>query len=145
MSEDELRLLAKNRRLTRRIMVPMMGLLGGGGLAGGIWTGVTDYLTVGLGLTFSSVIMLGFAAYYFFNTKEPVELPEKFFVTGVITDKKQTGSGFTQRYYRIELNKDRYACYLTKTDFDRVKVGDFVRCERLLEDSVYADRIVVMH
>lgn len=143
MTEEELRIMERNRRLTRRIMVPMMTVLGGCGLVGGIFAILTDMSAVGIGLTFSAVTMLGFATFYFYDSKKPVERPEKFFITGVITRKKKSGD-FTRRYYSIELNGDRHRCYLTEAEFGKVKVGDHVQCERLVETSVFADRVVVL-
>lgn len=144
MTEEELRIMERNRRLTRRIMVPMMTVLGGCGLFGGIFAIFTDKSAVGIGLTFSAVTMLGFAWYYFTDTKKQVELPEKFFVSGVITQKRQRGSVFTQVYYEINLNRSKYVCYVSQKDFKRLKVGDKVQCERLVESSVFADRVVVL-
>ena len=92
MSEDELVVMERNRRLTRRVMVPMMALLGTSGLAGGVFVWTTGVLAVGIGLAASSIIMLGFAAYYLKDTKQSVERPEKFFVSGVVTGKRKTGS-----------------------------------------------------
>lgn len=142
MSDEELRIMERNRRLTRRIMVPLMGLMGACGVAGGIWAISTDTLAIGIGLSFSALTMLGFAWFYAVDTKRPVERPEKFFVTGTVTRMKKSGSVLTRIYYSVELNENRYMCYLTEEEFKRIKVGDVVRCERLVETSVYADRVV---
>lgn len=144
MTEEELRLMERNRRLTRRIMVPMMGMMGTSGLAGGFWAISTETLAVGIGLAFSSLIMLGFAWFYFSDTRKPVERREKFFVTGVITGKKRRGSEFTKVYYELVLNGGKYVCFVYKEEADKVRLGDIVQCERLEENSVYADRVTVM-
>lgn len=143
MTDEELRIMEKNRRFTRRIGVPLMILMGGCGLLGGIWAIATDASAVGIGLAFSSMIMLGLGGYYFRETRTPVERPEKFFVTGVITKKKMSGD-FTRRYYHIELNNNRYKCFLYAEEFKKLNVGDVVQCERLIETSVYADRVVIL-
>ncbi len=142
MTEEELRILERNRRMTRRIMVPLMWAFGALGLGGGVWAIFTDALAVGIGLTFASITMLGFAWFFTMDTKKPVERPEKFFTTGTITGMKKTGSVFTQVYYRIELNDNRYRCFVSEPDFRRIKVGDVVTCERLEENSLFADRVV---
>ncbi len=145
MTEEELRMMERNRRLTRRVMVPMMGLMGTSGLAGGFWAISTETIAVGIGLTFSALIMLGFAGFYFADTRKPIERREKFFVTGVITGKKKRGSEFTSVYYELILNGGNYRCFVyNKKDFEKVKLGDIVQCERLEENSVYADRVTVM-
>ena len=144
MTDEELRIMERNRRLTRRIMVPMMTVLGICGVVGGIFAILTEKSVVGIGLTFSAITMLGFALFYFSDTRKPVELPEKFFVTGVITGKRKRGSAFTSVYYEINLNRGTYTCYVGEEDFKRLKAGDKVQCERLVENSVFADRVVVL-
>ena len=144
MSEDELVAMERNHRLTRRVMVPMMALLGTSGLAGGVFVWTTGVLAVGIGLAASSVIMLGFAAYYLKDTKQSVERPEKFFVSGVVTGKRKTGSAFTQVYYQVTLSGGRHVCYLREADYNKINPGDLIQCERLLETSVDADRVVVL-
>lgn len=144
MSEEDLRILERNRRLTQRIMVPLMGLMGTSGIVGGFWAISTQTLAVGIGLTFSSLIMLGFAGFYYADTRKPIERREKFFVTGVITSIKRRGSEFTKVYYELILNDGNYRCFIYKEDIEKVKPGDIVQCERLEENSVYADRVTVM-
>jgi hypothetical protein len=143
MTDEELRIMERNRRLTRRIMVPLMGIMGASGVAGGVFYMAEGWLAVNIGLVISGLIMSGFAWFYYSDSKRPVERPEKFFVTGVITRKRKSGD-FTRRYYSIELNGDRYKCFIDEAEFDRLKVGDRVQCERLLETSVFADRVVVL-
>ena len=144
MSDEELGVLERNRRLARRVMVPIMVVLGACGFMGGIWAMGTDTLAIGIGLTFSALIMLGLAWAYYTSARKPIARPEKFFVSGIVTEKKKTGSVVTWVYYRIELNNKRYGCYLSEAEFNRVKVGDRVRCERLVESSVDADRVVIL-
>jgi hypothetical protein len=143
MSEEELRTVEKNRRLMRRLAAPMMGLLGALGLAGGIWAFTTDTILVGSGIVSSSLIMLGFAWYYVSETRKPLDRPEKFFVTGVITGKRKIGNAFTTVYYELTLNGGKYRCFISEKDFDRLNPGDIVQCERLDENSVDADRVTV--
>jgi hypothetical protein len=88
--------------------------------------------------------MLGFAWFYATDTKRPVERPEKFFVTGVITSKRKINSDFPYVYYEIKLNSGKYKCYVSKLDFERLKPGNVVQCERLNENSMYADRVLVV-
>lgn len=142
MSDEELRLLERNRRMTRTILVPLMVALGACGILGGIWAITTDDLVVGIGLASSATVMLGFAVFFALDTKKPVERPEKFFVTGIVTHMKKTGSVITRVYYIVELNDNQYKCYTTEETFRKIKVGDAVMCERLEESSVFADRIV---
>lgn len=144
MSDEELSVLERNRRLTRRIMVPLMSLMGTCGLAGGIFAIATDTVAIGIGLTVSALSMLGFAIFYAVDTRKPVVRPEKFFVTGVITRKRKRGGAFTYVYYELKLSDDRYTCFVSKKDFERLKQGDVVQCERLEESSVFADRVVVL-
>jgi hypothetical protein len=142
MSDEELRLLERNRLMTRRILVPMMAVLGACGFLGGIWAITTDDIAIGIGLTFSAIVMLGFAGFYIIDTRKPAERPEKFFVTGIVTKMKKTGSVVTNVYYSIELNDSQYKCFTSEEDFKKIKVGDAVMCERLEENSLIADRIV---
>lgn len=142
MSDEELRLLERNRLMTRRILVPLMALLGTCGFLGGIWAITTEDIAVGIGLTFSALVMLAFAVFFAVDTRKPVERPEKFFVTGTVTKMKKTGSVITNVYYSIELNDGQHKCFTTEQDFKKIKVGDAVMCERLEENSVFADRVV---
>jgi hypothetical protein len=144
MSEEELSIMDRNRRLTRRIMVPLMGLMGICGLAGGVYAMAIETMAIGFGLTFASLTMLGFTLFYIADTKKPVSRPEKFFVTGVVSSKRKRGSPFTNIYYELNLNGDKYRCFISKKDFERLKTGDIVQCERLEETSVYADRVIVI-
>jgi hypothetical protein len=125
-------------------MVPLMVLMGASGLVGGIWAITTDTLAIGIGLMSSSVTMLGFAWFYATDTKKPVVRPEKYFVTGVITSKRKRGSGFTNVYYEINLNDGKYTCFVPKKDFERIKPGDIVQCERMEKTSVDVERVTVV-
>lgn len=143
MTDEELRIMERNRRLTRRIMVPLMSLMGACGVAGGILSMAEDTSVVSIGLAFSGLVMSGFAWYYYSDSKKPVERPEKFFVSGVVTKRSKSGD-FTRRYYSIELSGGRYKCYITEAEFNNLQVGDRVQCERLVETSVFADRVVLL-
>lgn len=144
MSDEELRVMERNRRLTRHIMVPLMLLLGGSGVVGGIFAITQEVSEVGIGLTSSALIMLLLGWFYARDTRKPIERPEKFFVSGVITDKRKTGSAFTTTYHEIKLNGGKYTCFINEKDFKKLKPGDVVQCERLEENSLHADRVVLL-
>jgi hypothetical protein len=46
-------------------------------------------------------------------------------------------------YYEIKLS-DRERVFLSKSLYTSCRHGDIVRCDRLIEDSVYADSLVKM-
>lgn len=141
MSDAELKLVERNRMLTRNVMVPIMSVIGLLGLIGGLWIVTAEASIVGIGLTTSALAMIGLAVFYYLNTQKPIVRLEKFFVTGIVTDHRKTGGLLTNIYYRVKLNDGRYTGFITKEDFRKCQRGDIIRCERLDETSVNVHRV----
>lgn len=136
MTDEELKLVERNRKLTRNVTAPIMSVVGILGLVGGIWVLSTETSIIGIGLTSSAIVMISLAVYFFISSRKPVVRVDKFYVTGIVTDRKQTGSILTHVYYQVKLNEDKYTGYVTKQDFKKCQPGDIIRCERLDETSV---------
>jgi len=141
MTDLELKLVERNRKLTLNIMVPIMAVIGVLGLAGGLWIISTERSYVSIGLTSSAVVMLALAAFYYVNSRKPVVRLDKFYVTGIVTEHRKTGGLLSNVYYRVKLNNGKYTGFITKEDFKKCQKGDIIRCERLAETSVDVHKV----
>jgi hypothetical protein len=143
MTQEEAKLAERNRRLTRRVLVPMLGATALMAAAGSAYAFSISSWAPAVGMLLGTIAAGGLAIGYWFSAEPTKGNPEKFFIKGIITDKRKSGSGFTRVSYYIELS-DEKAVYLRKDLYASCRHGDIVRCDRLTENSVYADSLVKM-
>jgi hypothetical protein len=143
MTPEEAKLFERNCRLTRRVLVPMLGAMAITAAAGSVYSLITGYWVPGVGMLLGTIASAGIAIGYWFGAAPGEGAPEKFFIKGIITGMRRSGSGFTWVNYDIELS-NRKRVFLSKSLYASCRHGDIVRCDRLNETSVYADSLVKM-
>jgi hypothetical protein len=141
MTPEEAKLFERNRRLTRRVLVPMLGATALMAAAGSAYSLINGSWVPGVGMLLGTIAAAGMAIGYWFGAAPGKGAPEKFYMKGIITDKRRSGSWFTRVSYYVELSEEK-TVYLWKDLYASCRHGDIVRCDRLTEDSVYADSLV---
>jgi hypothetical protein len=141
MTLEEAKLAERNRRLTRRVLVPMLGATTLMAAAGSAYAFSISSWAPAVGMLLGTIAAGGLAIGYWLSAENKKGSPEKFYIKGIITDKRRSGSWFTRVSYYVELSEEK-TVYLWKDIYASCRHGDIVLCDRLTEDSVYADSLV---
>lgn len=129
MTDEDLKLIEKNNRFTRKITVPFFVMISSGALGYGLYLAVMqDWIYAG-GMLLGGIGLWFFSRYLLHYYRELLELKMKVVITGIITDKEKYRRQYATLYcFTLSEEKE---IVVDEKEYKQFHLGDIVRYETL--------------
>lgn len=129
MGDEDLKIVQKDDRFTRKITAPVLYFFAAGAAIGSIYLGFSGDWTIAIGLFLCAIALVSFSIYLLSYYRELLEQKEKTVITGIITNKEK----YKRQYETVYclMISEQQEVVVNEKQYKEFRLGDIVRYESL--------------
>lgn len=129
MSEEDLKVVQKNDRFTRKITAPVFYFYSACAVIGGVYAIISGHWPMAIGMFLCTIALVSFSIYLLSYYRELLEQKEKTVITGIITDKEK----YSRKYETVYCLKisEQQEVVVDERQYKEFRLGDIVRYETI--------------